>query len=432
MTGLYVDRQVNPVQKQGGVFAGADEDLGARLTIQAENKQFPSLYGGAEDESVWRIVPDELLFSVPSKHGSGATTKLSVLGALNGLGQEATVLYPTKPAMVREAVKAQIQYIGTAYQALDVAGGESNLGITVQLAGLKTLRMGHGEGPNYIKPGDLVCAEVPLPGRMFGSPFGNLGQGIPQNKTTLQLRRCSTRTAAESLRMHILEILEDPLRWKMAMGERLLGTAMWATAAHEVMNSYLVGGLIFVREVIATGLLKPTAGASDFIEGAAKLADEIGNGDFADNSIERAGVDEYSYEFVAHLAGIVGLLVDRNQKSPAGAHNMTNRVRGLRANTLPRIFHSAERPEFEFGHRVDATKKKHTYAARVTDNKQYVDEHSNVGKMLTLQLNHFTRGVSGMHQAILNDLRFIVGKAATGASAQGSGKVHVMQGIARQ
>ena len=97
--------------------------------------------------------------------------------------------------------------------------------------------MGRGKGDNFAKPGDLLCAEVPEPGRVFSFARGDsvrsmTGAGVPPNKTTLQLRRCSHKTSGTSLRVHIQKILADPQRWKMAMGERLMSTAAWATAFH--------------------------------------------------------------------------------------------------------------------------------------------------------------------------------------------------------
>ena len=428
----YVDRQTNPIANQGGVYAGADYDMGAKLTIQAENRDTPSVYGGAEDADVWNITGTSLLFSVAGKHGSASGTKLAVLPCLNGLGTEASVLYPNDPAMVREAVKNSIQFIGAAYQALNVHDTtDANRGINVQLGGLKTLRLGHGEGDNFIKPGDLVCAEVPLPGRVYtfsrnDSVRSQTGRGEPPNKTTLQLRRCSHKTAGASLRMHIQKILDDPARWKMAMGERLLGTAIWATAAHDTMNSYLVGGLFMVRELIAAGVLTPSAAfnASGFVDAAtsATLNGASANPDAA------VDLDVPANTLVTTFARVVGL-----QDSSVSFNKniaMQERLAGLRNKILQQIFYDGSNPAYEFGHTMGAGNQ-HTYGGRGADKKE-VNVRSPLGRVLSLQLNHFPRAVSAFHTAILNDLRFIVGKATTGGSPHGSGNVHVFMGVARQ
>ena len=393
----FVDRQTNPVANQGGVFAGADYDMGARLTIQGENRDTPSLYGGAEDEKVWAIAPGELCYSATQKHGSSSGVKLSVLSALNGLGATASTLYPNEPEMVKEAVKNEIQFVGAAYQALSPSREDTNRGITVQLGGLKTLRMGVGEGDNFIKPGDLVCAEVPMPGRVYSFARGDsirsaTGRGVPPNKTTLQLRRCSTKTAGESLRLHIQQLLKNPQKWRLAMGERLLGTAVWATAAHEVMNSYLVGGLALVH--------------------ALKSAGQI--------SFTNARLPKDSTEVVAVLAASLGLI-----------DGEASDVLRVRDRALNAIFYDGSNPRYEIGADINNEKPGDSSFAGRSNNRE-VNLSSPVGRLVHLQLTHFVRAVSGFHAAILNDLRFIVGKSTTGASVHGSNNAHVFMGIARQ
>jgi len=421
-----VDRQSNPIANQGRVDAGADYDMGAKLTIQAENRDTPSLYGGAEDEAVWNIVGDDLLFSVPGKHGSSSNVKLAVLPALNGLGAQASVLYPNDADLVREAVKNSIQFIGAAYQALSAERSDAARGITVQLGGLKTLRMGAGKGDNFIKPGDLVCAEVPLPGRIFtfarnDSVRSQTGRGVPPNKTTLQLRRCSHMTAGASLRLHIQKILADPQRWKMAMGERLLGTAVWATAAHEVMNSYLVGGVIMVRQLLADGVLEPNARIAGRFFSVADAAA------FGDDAEERT-----ADLLAARLGQVLGVTDTKDGLPPLRRGDGTtydDKLLKLRMNVLQRVFYDGSNPQFEFGFQNGSAAT--GFAGRGADKKE-VNTRSPVGQLLKAQLNHFPRAVSGFHAAILQDLRFIVGKATTGASTHGSGNAHVFLGIARQ
>ena len=435
----YVDRQSNPIANQGRVDAGAAYDMGAKLTIQAENADTPSLYGGAQDEAVWNITDQDLLYSVPGKHGSSGSTQLSVLPALNGLGVEASVIYPNDPAMVREAVKNSIQYIGAAYQALSAERSDAARGINVQIGGLKTLRMGAGAGDNFIKPGDLVCAEVPLPGRVYtfsrnDSVRSQTGRGVPPNKTTLQLRRCSHKTAGTSLRLHIQKILEDPAKWKLAMGERLLGTAVWATAAHETMNSYLSGGLFMVRQLIADHLLAPTdfLGASGVID-AGVNARIHGAMEGAAGNIDNVGsVDEEANAVTAAFAQVLGTIDSDPRRALSRNDGVDARLLGLRDNILQQVFYDGSNPRFEFGHvRTGVGAAGHDFQGRGADKKE-VNLRSPIGQVLSAQLNHFPRAVSAFHAAILNDLRFIVGKATTGASLHGSGNAHVYLGVARQ
>jgi hypothetical protein len=422
-----VDRQSNPIVNQGAVIAGAAIDVGAKITVQLENKDGMSLYRGADDEDVWTITPTDLLFTAPSKSGSSANTQLAVLPALNGFGANASRIYPNDPHMVRAAVKTSIQSIGAAYQWQGSDRPSQPRGISVQMAGFKTLPLGYSadDDMNYIKPGDLVCAEVPLPNRQFSHRRGDsahsvIARGAPPNKTTLQMRRCSPYSASQALLMHIREILENPARWKHAMGERLLGTAAWATAAHNVMNSYLVGGLIMVRELLAANILKGNAVPGLNIPSFAALnaaANDNARSDAANGVVEA-------------LAKVVGVIDDRGALTGAlrPGTDAYEAVNGLRSRVLNRIFYDGSNPAHEHGHSKSGgfSNSNGRYA-----NKE-VNMRTDTGRFLHLQLNHATRAVAGFHAAILDDLRFIIGKAATGASPQGSGNAHVMLGIARQ
>jgi hypothetical protein len=432
--GAYVDRQGNNVMNVGGMYAGARYDLGARVAIRDRNRVTPSLYGGAEDDEVWPIAPHSLVFTT-TEDGAESTTALAVLDTLNGHGTEASVLYRESPhaaVMVQQATKNRIQYIGVAEKGCGASEGDANRGLNVVMGGLMTLAMGHGEGDNFIVPGDLVCAEVPLPGRVYTFARGDsirsrVHAGESPRKTKLQLRRCTSTSAGGALRTHILQILENPSRWQAAMGERLLGTAVWATASHETMNSYLVGGLMLVNQLLRDRALQPTplwAGLTN-VAGAWDADDA--------NALNAANVQAEADVLTALIAEVLGVVGEPTAR-PALARPLDSRrpfehrLLLTRMNTLQRIFYDGSNTAFEIGHHVVGAR--HEYAGRTRDNKE-VDMNSAVGRLLDVQLNHFRRGVSGMHAAILQDLRFIVGKATTGGSFDATGKVHVALNIAR-
>jgi hypothetical protein len=434
--GGYMDRQSNPVANVGGVWAAATYDLGAKVAIQYENanSSAKSAYGGAEDESVWNIVPDNLLFSVPGQHGSNAGTELSVLPTIAGLATEAAALYPGDDEMQRACVKNKIQYQGAAYQALSATREDANRGISVQMAGLKTLRMGVGDGPDFIKPGDLVCAEVPLPNRSYtfsrnDSVRSAIASGEPPHKATLQLRRCTGKSSGATLRMHIQKLLADPTSWKIAMGERLIGTAMWATAAHEVMVSYLTAVVLGVTALVETDMLRPSDlsrfipdETDDFLAANLILADD-----------NQAGFAKAAIEVSCALAKLLGLVDDPdNELGKLGTVTEPDiAIAGLRDRILQKIFYDGSHKNMaaEFGHFIEDRVFRHRGRH---DGSPVVNMGTCEGKLLHMQLNHIPRAVGGFHAAILDDLRFIVGKATTGASLSGSAKAHVLLGVARQ
>ena len=456
--GSYLDRQSNPVAEQGGVYAGADYAVNAKIKIQLENRDIgPSAYGGADNEQVWNIAPDELLFTVLDSGGT-SDIKMAVLGNLNGMGATATAQYGAVPGgdqIIREAVKNGIQVVGAAYQALEASRGNLERGVAVQMGGLKTLRMGNGEfgdergADNFIKPGDIVCADVPMPGRVGLSPGpgGRAKRGVPAGKYTLQLRRCDPHSSGKSLRVNLQAMLHDPAKWQTSMGEHLMGTRAWASAVHAVTTSYLTAVVLGVQQLMAAGIMAPTAlgellakDSSRYIFDAATTAvADLMNPAVQDESRAltnalKLAADEYAI----HLAQLLRVVKSTDRLNIdtliAGATvrdtRAARKLQLLRMSVLQHIFYDGTNKAFEFGFGFDIN-------GLPTSNARYpltgvVRSNDPAGELLEAQLNHFPQAVSGFHTAILNDLRFVIGKAATGASSWGSGNAHVFLGMCRQ
>jgi len=451
--GTFVDPQINPIANQGAVMAAADYDVGAKIATQLENREIgPSAYSGADTEQAWNIAPDDLLFTVPGKHGSQGDIKLAVLPTLNGLGAAATARYAAEPdglAMIRECVKNQIVYVGAAYQDLSSERGQVERGIAVQMAGLKTLHMGNNQfgderdTANFIKPGDILSADVPVPGRDGLSPGvgGRLKKGVPMNKFTLQLRRRSPHSAGHSLRRHIREIVRDARRWKVSMGEHLAGTRMWASAANATVRSYLTSGVLFVRELMRAGVLT----VSDAAVGLGANTDEQAKLTNARNAVNNNGgfavgntrvVEVGADSFALHLAQLYGIIPKVGADLTAGlthlrANNVTKtfagRVLTLPGKTINSIFYDGTNQAFQFGFMLDGGAGIPTSTALVAGTG-YVNDETPAGQMLLRQLNHFPEAVSAFDGAIQRDWQFVVGKATTGASSYGSGKCNVFLG----
>lgn len=459
--GSYMDRQSNSVANQGGVYAGADLNIGAKIAIQQQNREMASAYSGADNEQNWDIAPDELLFTMPCT-GSTGDIKMAVLGSLNGLGAVATQRYVSEPdglMMIRECVKNQIQVVGAAYQAASFERGNVERGITVQMGGLKTLRMGNGQfgddrgEDNTIKPGDLVCADVPMPGKdgLHPGVGARAKRGVPATKYTLQLRRCSPESAGHSLVRHIRHILKDPTKWQVAMGEHCAGTNVWATAAHEVMNSYLTSGVLFVRELMAAGILVPSLAGQSLVAGwspnaqgdliASTIAPAIAAADAnvgevisaAQQLQIRAGADVYAFHLAELLRVIPTQQYTQNVDALAaydGTRQLLSRLRLLRVNALQRIFYDGTNAAFEFGFELRAGPGNlPQHLGRFASGVVNIDLAA--GAFLEAQLNHVPRAVAGFHSAILKDMSFMLGKASTGASTFGSGNAHVFLGACR-
>ncbi len=432
---VMADRQHNPVAGQGAVMAMAGYDINTKQAVQLRNARVgASLYGGSETEQNWHIQPNELVFTVPGE--SNGDTKMRVLSSYNGFGADATSLYagdPDAAAMVRETVKNQIQVVGAAYQYLSADRDSFSLGVAVQMGGLKTLPMGNNafgdvDGSPLIRPGDLLCGDVAVPGSAGLAQVGPL-KGRPQYKYTIQLRRCSTRSAGNALELHIRKILQNAPRWKQAMGAHLVGTHAWSTASKHVMDSYMVGGIMMVGELMAAGELVPTA-QGDAIAGNpaaaqqfTQLRESFGDiGTLTDENrvVARKAADQY----MLHLATHFRLL--RNESLDNGKAEVRKRLGQVRVDTLNRTFHDACNPYYEFGIDLSGVGVVRSIAKHPRNGQ--VDAGSAAGQFLLQQLNHFRRGVSGFQHAVTRELSTIVGRAATGGNPGGSGNVHVFLG----
>jgi len=439
-----LDRQANPIAEQGAVRIGADLDISAKISIQKQNKQIgPSAYRGADNEQVWDIPSGSLLFTMQTGgHGSTNDSKMAVLGSLNGQGAVATAQYAADARaqdIVRLAVKNKIQYVGVAFQNADMTRGNAERGVTVQLGGLRTLPVGNGRfgedslDNNVVKPGDILCVDVPVPGRegLMPGPGAHSRRGVPSDRYTLQVRRCSPLSSGQNLMTVIERLLNDPQKWTVVMGTRLTGTSAWASAASELFNSYLGASLLVVGRLMSLGLIMPTPLATqlasqDAVDALTEAIEalKVPGGVPADKQV---AVSQASDIFVGHLAELLDVVKTRTY---TGDGSRAANVRGglkatlrtARMTLLQTIFYSGGNLAFEFGFAPDAGQRTFS-SARYRYNGGVRDE-TTLGAVLQMQLQHVPRACAGFHRAILDDLRWIIGKAATGATSYGSGNVH--------
>lgn len=420
-------RTANNVAEQGAVKASAFYDIAARVAIQSENVNVsPSLYSGAGDAGVWHIDPEELLFSVPGLQQSG-DTRLLVLPTYAGLGAVASQLYPDDPEMVRQAVKNQIQYIGVAHQALRAEPGSIESGIAVQVGGLHTIKSGNGRygddsvSDNSIRPGTVLVAEVATAGPtgLLPAQGGRTQNGRSPNKYTLQARAADPRSAGQALLRHVREVVRNPSKWRMAMGEHLLGTNAWHTAAKAIIESYfdavaLAAGYLVNKGVLAVGpALVPAFGyvAPAAADGPAAVGDAV--------TIA-----------VAKMLGN-GLKLDDEADLAPGQREFLARTRFELART---IFHDPKDLATEFAYRPAGAGNLPASNARYLRNANgqqayKVRTDKDEGKVLHRQLNHFTRACSAFGYAHLRNLSNIIGKATTGSAESSGGRVHVYLGL---
>lgn len=398
------DLAPNPIAEQGGVYANAAYNIGAKISIRNQNEKMGvSLYEGASNEHNWDIEPSQLLFSVNNVNGASGDTRMQVLPALNGLGAEVSAMYPNNPEMVRQAVKNQVQYVGVAHQSLSSARGQVERGIAVQIGGLHTIRVGGGkfgdETPedSDIRPGDILVADVPTPGPQ-GRCKNGLSRGTLGSKYCLQARKASHKSAAQAFHTHVLEYLRNPKKWRHAMGEMQWGTGAWEAAVKNILTSYRFAATMGVRAALKSGSLGPADAGEIFSQ------NDLNNDD----------------AIVLAFAKALGLVGDANTRSAAQASFAFDLDRA--------IFHDPADIASEVGVRIGANNIV-IAAGRANDARQTVLANSDQGKLVLVQFDHFRAAVSAFHHAVQSELRNVIGKATTGTNEAGSGKVHVYLGL---
>lgn len=420
-------RTANNVTEQAAVKMAAFYDIATRIRIQQENSEtgHPSMYGHASDPNVWHVDPEDLMFTVPGmQHGAGRDPQ--VLATYAGMGSTASQLYPDNPEMVRQAVKNQIQYIGVAHQAMLADPTSSQSGIAVQVGGLHSLYIGNGKygedsvSDTSVRPGSVLVADVATPGPQgLLPPAGGAARpGRSKNKVVLQARVADPRSAGAALLLHVREVVKNPTKWRMAMGEHLLGTNAWHAAAKNIINSYMTAVALAVGRLAAAG----------YVSGTPALAALFGGG--GEEGVNLAVADNLAVA-VAKVLGVNMTLTDEQLNAP----NVRKNVMELRFNLARTIFHDASDLATEFAYipagpgNVVARSK-----ARVLRNfagqQQYkIDTSTDEGKLLYLQNNHFTKAASAFGFAHLRNLSNVIGKATTGGSVHTGGRVHVYLGL---
>lgn len=423
---MFAMPTVNPIQEQGlvNVNAGYDES-GVKRDV-ANNRLKPSMYGGVSD-SVFNLAPASLAFTVPGS--STSKGRVAVRDALNAIAGDAAYTYKDSPDMFVEAVRNRIQFIGVTAQQLDTGPLTKQLGVSVTICGLKTLEKAP-DGENIVT-GDLLFADLPSPNSAPPNSGSVQGEGISAAKYTLVLRRASAASPGLKLRRHIRAILDDPRQWQAAMGRHLQGTKLWATAAHQIMTSYLVGVVFGARTLMARNILQPTTWAGPRLFNV-DMEDAVGDYRVALAEPTNDNLAPLADAAAIKLAVLYGLLPGNKTTDGAAllrAAPRDNDVLLLREATLQTIFYDGTHVGFEFGHTYNAGTRVHTFAAR-TDTHNVVNTATDAGKMLTLQLTHQVRSTASSWAAQLQFMRFLVGKATSPAN-KSTPQLNVMLGLCR-
>jgi len=424
MAQRYEDRAGRAVTRQGAMDATARLDTEAIDDLALENAVVRSAYGGTDAKNVFDIVEREIVFSYAGRvgrRGGDNEGALNVMSATNGMGAAATRAYPNNREMQRLAVRAQIRLVGASVNGVQAERGGHETGLTVQLAGLTTLPQGNTAHRN-IAPGDIVVADVALPGADgLSRKNARVEPGVPKEKYRLQARPYDALEPAANLCTHTSEVLRNGALWRAAMGAAHRGTNAWLSAVKSRVDSYLIALALGVAALIDNGELVPAgtlslrtaapdaANASAGQRAAAQLADltRLVHSDAATNSLDAPGRQRWA--LLRHALAATMLHDGSTRNFEFGYYASQSEVRrGADADTEPAATQLAR-----YG-RSGKPKMGSVY-----------------GELLVAQLNHGLRAAAAVAHAVHDDERFILGKATTGALPQSSGRFHIALGVNR-
>lgn len=375
--------------------AGFDKATMRELIRAASVVGTAASYPRPSNEAVYNIEDRELTFIArPDLSRAVTDKKPAVLSALNGLGANAADYVGGDEELLRDVVMSQIRPFGVSAGELRV-DHNTDVGVAVQIGGMTTV-----PAVGTVHPGDTLEIYVPRPSEMSVGNAGFHRDGTPNEKMTLTTRAMNPTNAGLRLRRTIVEILNRPEAWKDAMDQRNRRNRAWYVAANQVMDSYLAAVALGAYVLIKAGYLTAT--------------------DKLDTKASTEGED-----FAAGLAQLLGLVPTRPVEM-GWRDNDRMKAQLLRHRLLSTIFWNGENTTFEFGRLSAPNGEFRDHMARYNTAEMRIKERNPYGELLTVQLNHFTLGVTAFHQAIQQQYEFTLGKATSGTGARGFNAVHVM------
>jgi len=424
-----LSRASNPTMRQGAMDTHADFDNTTMKNVRGEiSRGRLSYYPHATDGSaggLWNVVEREVAYTTL---GRRPTDDPAVLTTLNGQGVNAAAAFAGREnarELTEMAVRNNIQPFGVAVESLPVnpsGWGPQKTGVAVALAGLNTLQQS-ATAPRNIRAGELVEALVPPAVDLAGNGGGsnNSGQdGVPPEKFRLECGPVDPTLPGRRLRLVVRELITDPNSWAAAMGGHLRGTHVWLSAGRTVAESYMLSALLTVGVLIREGHLQPSGGLAALLAGQGAAGGNVQ--DTAENVVVALS---QALALRAVPSGGLRATLTPPQRAAFGK---------LKHTIASTIFYDGVagkvNKRFEFAYRAGgdgavASSKALAWPANTPK------KHDPYGEVLQAQLNHFPQAVSAFHDAIMDQQRFILGKATSSVSGHGSRAFNIALGVCK-
>jgi len=345
--------------------------------------------------------------------------ELVVLSALNGLAKDVQKYYGNSPdleALFKNAVHKEIQVLGVMQSHHPMSNMASlSSGFVFGVGGSLQVLTSKGSNDPYLRSGQLAQALPPD----LNKPLGVVGtrdeKESSPNKFRLKVVPYDPRPQAFRQMAVIRAILDDPDKYRSVMGPASVATHMSITASAHVMQSYLMGGVLLVQQLLANGVLSV---ANDKVQG---LANKV--------TAAEKGTDVQSQTAV--LADLLRV-VDYSGARAEAPQDLITTMETVRLKALNSIFYGRG-PETalnvydEFGYVPGQDGAFGALKGRYEDNQQ-VNRSSAYGSVLQEQLEHFARASAANHSWFVDESRTILGMAV---SNELNGVVKIAVGVSR-
>jgi len=341
-------------------------------------------YGYANDPQNFDFVRGEGVYTVRSKRRKTKNQKLKVLTSFNGVGAKERELYPDDSEMVRLAIKNKHKPVGIS--TVDTHSGvfSYNPDVTVSMGGLNSVR-----AFDDFAPGQRIVYDVPP--HSAEELYKNIHfRGINQRKFPLVTKRADSLSSAEQALKVSRELVRDPTKWNMAMGNNR-NTDMWQEFGSNLLQDKEVSGLLLVYKLMNEGILQINPGA-------AGLSDADGNALSTDESVSR----------MAQFLGVVKNGSDIQQLSQTELRDW-KRIRYELDNMF---LYDGKNTRYEYGYNRNPDG---TVSSRARDPRTgRVFNNRPEGQLLQMQLNQSKKTIASMDDAIRFQRDWEIGTVTVG------------------
>jgi hypothetical protein len=378
-------------------------------------------YPISKSENSSAIKQYDVLFTVrdPAVSSNETPRVLRELGGLVSEHMEDFSTHEEQEAFAKAVLHNRVQYAGIATQNL--TNGESM--VSVALAGLMTIKS-FQSSPLDVAPGQTVKAAVPAPSDINARKRG-YNDSNPKDVYRMTVEAVDGKGVAYRAHTHMRVCMEQPAKWREAMGDLHRGTSYWMSFVKNTAAFAGFAGLMLIDVLVRNNVLQPTRALLGTMDEADRALVE---GFLADNSVqpERAG------DLVAQHLGEYLKIIDSKKHVARLTAAQRNEYHKMRVKFHQLAFHGQSEDgkrvnvAHEYGFVPSRENQTQVFHARVMNNSNSKSRNDPDGAMLAAQYNYFLRMLGSLATAVADDNRNVMGKAVTA----GGSDINVALGVA--